>query len=115
MALQSRDVIDAMATAGGVDVESLRIDGGAGVMDLLLQIQADQIGVPVHRSAIAETTALGAAYLAGIAEGVWSGTAEVSAAWRSDFTATPTSDRKAADALHQRWLQALDRSRNWAQ
>lgn len=115
MALQSRDVIDAMASAGGVNVESLRVDGGAAVMDLLLQIQADQIGVPVHRSAITETTALGAAYLAGIAEGVWSSTAEVSDAWRSDFTATPTGDRTAAEALHRRWLQALDRSRNWAE
>ena len=115
MALQSRDVIDAMASAGGVNVESLRVDGGAAVMDLLLQIQADQIGVPVHRSAIAETTALGAAYLAGIAEGVWSSTTEVSDAWRSDFTATPNDDRTAAEALHQRWLQALDRSRNWAE
>lgn len=115
MALQSRDVIDAMASAGGVDVESLRVDGGAAVMDLLLQIQADQIGVPVHRSAIAETTALGAAYLAGIAEGVWDSTDEVSSAWRSDFTATPARDREAANALHTRWLQAVDRSRGWAE
>ena len=114
MALQTRDVIDAMASAGGVDVESLRVDGGAAVMDLLLQIQADQIGVPVHRSAITETTALGAAYLAGIAEGVWGGTDEVSAAWKSTFTATPSEDRDASNALHERWLQALDRSRNWA-
>ncbi len=114
MALQTRDVIDAMASAGGVGVESLRVDGGAAVMELLLQIQADQIGVPVHRSAITETTALGAAYLAGIAEGVWSGTDEVSAAWRSNFTATPAGDQTNANALHQRWLQALDRSRNWA-
>lgn len=115
MALQTRDVIDAMASAGGVDVESLRVDGGASVMDLLLQIQADQIGVPVYRSSIAETTALGAAYLAGIAEGFWESTDEVSNAWQSNFTATPTSDRTAADALHNRWLQAVDRSRNWAE
>ncbi len=115
MALQTRDVIDAMASAGGVDVESLRVDGGAAVMDLLLQIQADQIGVPVHRSAIAETTALGAAYLAGLAEGFWASTDEVSAAWRSDFTATPETERAAANTLHDRWLQALDRSRDWAQ
>ncbi len=114
MALQTRDVIDAMASAGGVDVESLRVDGGAAVMDLLLQIQADQIGVPVHRSAITETTALGAAYLAGIAEGVWSGTSEVSDAWKSDFTAQPNADRADADALHQRWLEAVSRSRGWA-
>ncbi len=114
MALQTRDVIDAMATAGGVSVESLRVDGGASVMELLLQIQADQIRVPVHRSAIADTTALGAAYLAGIAEGVWSGTDEVAAAWQSDLTVEPSGDASEADALHARWLEALERSRNWA-
>ncbi len=114
MALQTRDVIDAMATAGGVSVESLRVDGGASVMDLLLQIQADQIGVPVHRSAITETTALGAAYLAGIAEGVWSSTDEVSAAWQSSGVFEPAGDRSAADTLHARWLHALERSRGWA-
>ena len=115
IALQSRDVIDAMASAGGVSVESLRVDGGASVMDLLLQIQADQIGVPVHRSAVAETTALGAAYLAGIAEGVWSGMDEVAASWRADLRVEPTPDRAEADALHARWLQALEHSRGWAQ
>jgi len=114
IALQCRDVIDAMAAAGGVQVESLRVDGGASVMDLLLQIQADQIGVPVLRSAIPETTALGAAYLAGIAEGVWGGTDEVAAAWRSTGRAEPTADRSAADRLHTRWLEAVERSRGWA-
>ena len=114
MALQTRDVVDAMANAGGVTAESLRVDGGASVMDLLLQIQADQVGVPVHRSAITETTALGAAYLAGLAEGVWSSTDEVSSAWKSTFTATPEPDRTAADRLHHRWLQAVERSRGWA-
>ena len=114
MAFQTRDVIDAMSTAGGVSVESLRVDGGASVMELLLQIQADQIGVPVHRSAIADTTALGAAYLAGIAEGVWSGTDEVAAAWQSDLTVEPSADTSGADVLHARWLEALERSRNWA-
>lgn len=114
MALQSRDVIDAMADAGGVSVESLRVDGGASVMQILLQIQADQIGVPVHRSAITETTALGSAYLAGIAEGVWAGTDEVAAAWQSDLTVEPSDDRASADQLHGRWLEAVGRSRNWA-
>jgi len=114
MALQSRDVIDAMASAGGVSVESLRVDGGASVMELLLQIQADQIGVPVHRSSITETTALGSAYLAGIAEGIWSGTEEVSAAWQSDLVVEPNDDRQAADELHARWLEAVQRSRGWA-
>lgn len=114
IAFQSRDVIDAMSAAGEVSVASLRVDGGAAVMDLLLQIQADQLGVPVHRSAVAETTALGAAYLAGIAEGVWSGTDEVAAAWQSDLSVEPVPDRANANALHARWLQALEHSRNWA-
>ena len=83
-------------------------------MELLLQIQADQIKVPVRRSAITETTALGSAYLAGLAEGVWSSTDEVTAAWRADLTVEPTPDSAvAADALHERWLQALERSRGW--
>ena len=82
-------------------------------MELLLQVQADQIGVSVRRSAITETTALGATYLAGIAEGVWASTDEVSAAWRSDLTVEPAADRTAADALHERWLQAVERSRGW--
>lgn len=114
MALQSRDVIDAMARAGGVSVSSLRVDGGASVMDLLLQIQANQIGVPVHRSAITETTALGAAYLAGLAEGVWSNTDEVTTAWRSRGEFVPDGQREAADELHARWLQAVERSCGWA-
>ena len=114
MALQSRDVIDAMARSGGVHVDSLRVDGGASVMEILLQIQADQIGVPVHRSAITETTALGSAYLAGLAEGVWSSTAEITDAWQADLTVEPSANRDDADALHARWLQALGRSRDWA-
>ncbi len=116
IALQCRDVIDAMASAGGVNVESLRVDGGASVMELLLQIQADQIGVPVHRSAVAETTALGAAYLAGIAEGVWSSTQEVADAWQSDLSVEPApNSREAADTLHARWLQAVAHSKGWSQ
>ena len=83
-------------------------------MQLLLQIQADQIKVPVYRSAISETTALGAAYLAGLAEGVWSSTDEVTAAWRADLNVEPAPDSAvAADALHERWLEALNRSRHW--
>ena len=113
MALQTRDVIDAMANAGGVGVASLKVDGGASVMELLLQIQADQIGVPVYRSAITDTTALGAAYLAGLAQGVWSSTQEVADAWQSDLTVAPASDQSAANALHTRWLEALGRSRDW--
>ena len=114
IALQTRDVIDAMADAGGVKVDSLRVDGGASAMELLLEIQANQLGVTVHRSALSDTTALGAAYLAGLAEGVWADTTDIANAWTSDLSVTPTADRGPVDALHARWLQALGRSRGWA-
>jgi len=114
MALQTRDVVDAMCEHSGRAVAGLRADGGAAVMDLLLQIQADQLGVPVRRPRVQETTALGAAYLAGLAEGVWSSTDDIEANWALDAEFTPTTDRTDADALHARWLQAVGRSRAWA-
>jgi glycerol kinase len=113
IAFQSRDVVDAMAEAAGRGVTELRVDGGASVMDLLLQIQADQIGVPVVRASVPETTALGAAYLAGIAEGVWDGTDDVAANWTSDRTFSPAADRARADADHARWRRAVTRSLDW--
>lgn len=114
MALQTRDVVDAMCQHSGRAVAGLRADGGAAVMDLLLQIQADQLGVPVRRPRVQETTALGAAYLAGLAEGVWSSTDDIEANWALDAEFTPTTDRIDADALHARWLEAVGRSRAWA-
>ncbi len=113
MAFQTRDVVDAMATASGTGVTDLRVDGGASVMDLLLQIQADQLGVPVIRSAVAETTALGAAYLAGIAEGFWSSADEVASHWAADATFSPAADRSPADAAYAMWGRAVSRSRDW--
>jgi len=114
MALQTRDVVDAMCQHAGHPVAGLRADGGAAVMDLLLQLQADQLGVPVRRPQVQETTALGAAYLAGLAEGVWSSTDDIEANWALDAEFTPAADRGPADALHARWLEAVDRSRGWA-
>ncbi|MEQ8841255.1 MAG: glycerol kinase GlpK [Acidimicrobiales bacterium] len=113
IAFQSRDVVDAMAAAAGTGPTDLRVDGGASVMDLLLQIQADQLGVPVIRAAVPETTALGAAYLAGIAEGVWSGTGDVAANWTADRTFSPAADRSRADADYARWRRAVERSLEW--
>ncbi|GJM38530.1 MAG: glycerol kinase [Acidimicrobiales bacterium] len=115
MAYQSRDVVDAMGAASGTPVTELRVDGGASVMDVLLQFQADQLGVPVVRASVPETTALGAAYLAGIAEGVWSGTDDVAANWAADRTFTPNEDRDAADAAYAQWTRAVERSRGWDQ
>lgn len=114
MALQTRDVVDAMSAHAGHPVQGLRADGGAAVMDLLLQVQADQLGVPVRRPLVAETTALGAAYLAGLAEGVWASTDDIAEHWALDAEFAPSPDRAHADALHARWLEAVGRSRGWA-
>ncbi len=113
MAYQTRDVVDAMAAASGTGVRDLRVDGGASVMDFLLQFQADQLGVPVIRSKVAETTALGAAYLAGLAEGVWASPADVTANWAADGEFVPSSERSGADADYARWQRAVERSRHW--
>lgn len=116
MVLQTRDVVDAMVAGSGHPVADLRADGGASAMDLLLQLQADQLQVPVRRPQVAETTALGAAYLAGLAEGVWSSLADVEANWALDaeFAPDTDADRAAVDAHHRRWLQAVEHSRGWA-
>ncbi|WP_426572564.1 glycerol kinase GlpK [Aquihabitans sp. McL0605] len=115
MTFQTRDVIDSMVAHSGHAVNGLRADGGAAVMDLLLQLQADQLGVPVRRPRVQETTALGAAYLAGLAEGVWASTDDISANWALDAEFTPKADRTDADRTHRRWLQAVEHSRGWAQ
>ena len=114
MAYQTRDVVDAMCSASGRDVALLRADGGASVMDLLLQLQADQLQVPVARPKIQETTALGAAYLAGLAEGVWSSLDEVAAQWALDVQFEPKASAGAADQRYAGWKRAVERSRGWA-
>ncbi len=113
MAYQVRDVIDAMVEASGTSIVDLRVDGGASVMNLLCQLQADQLGVTVQRPVDQETTALGAAFLAGLAEGVWESTDDIAAAWTLDAQFEPAPDRTAADALHAQWLRAVERSRSW--
>jgi len=113
IALQTRDVVEAMTTAGGLRLTSLRADGGAA-SDFVLQLQADQLGVPVHRPVVQETTALGAAYLAGLAEGVWDSVEHISQNWAIDVAIEPCADRSLVDAGHQQWLRAVERSRGWA-
>jgi len=113
MAYQTRDVVDAMA-AGGHRLTVMRADGGASVLDLLLQLQADQLRVPVARPVVRETTALGAAWLAGLAEGMWSSTAELSESWELDAEFAPRAPASVADRRHAGWLRAVDRSRRWA-
>jgi glycerol kinase len=114
MAFQTRDVIEAMVAASGQPLAELRVDGGASAMDLLIQIQADQLQVPVTRPVVQETTALGVAYLAGLAEGVWASSAEIASSWHLDLRCEPEAEPLAADAGHQRWRRAVDRSRGWA-
>ena len=115
MAYQTRDVIDAMKQVAGRDVSQLRADGGASANDLLLQLQADQLQVPVVRSAVQETTALGAAYLAGLAEGVWASTDEVAGHWRASAEFTPALPAAVADNRYAGWQRAVERSRGWAE
>jgi glycerol kinase len=114
MAYQTRDVVEAMSRAAGREVQELRVDGGAAAMDLLLQLQADQLGVTVRRPVDQETTALGAAYLAGLAEGLWGSLDDVAAAWREDAEFEPAADRALADAGYQSWLRGVERARSWS-
>ena len=115
MAYQTRDVVEAMAAATGTPVRSLRVDGGASVMDSMLQLQADQLGVAVQRPKLQEATAAGAAYLAGLATDVWPSLEAIAAHWQLDLEVTPSGDRSSADAAYASWKQAVERSRSWAE
>jgi glycerol kinase len=115
IAYQVRDMVDAMAIVTGRPCHQLRADGGAAAMDLLLQLQTDQIQVPVSRPCSVESTALGAATLAGLAEGVWGSLEDLSALWQLDVEHVPQLDRELADLAYTGWLRAVERSRDWAQ
>jgi glycerol kinase len=114
MAFQTRDVVEAMVAGSGRAIEALRADGGASVMELLLQLQADQLQVPVARPAVQETTALGAAYLAGLAEGVWESTADITANWELDVEVAPLAAADDVDRAYAQWTRAVERARDWA-
>jgi glycerol kinase len=114
IALQSAEVFAAMAADAGLALRELRVDGGASANNLLMQLQADVLGVPVVRPRVTETTALGAAWLAGLATGFWSGQAELAALWQTDRVFEPVwSTDQRADRL-ARWSRAVDRARGWA-
>ena len=115
MAYQTRDVVEAMAADAGVGLTELRVDGGASVMDVLCQFQADQLGVVVRRPANLETTALGAAYLAGLAEGVWASPSEIGTGWKVDAEFEPNASRDEADSAYEGWKRAVERARTWAE
>ncbi len=113
MGFQLRDVLDAMSVTGTAP-SVLRVDGGASAMALLLQLVADQTRLPVRRPASVETTALGAATLAGLAEGVWGSLDDLAALWTEDKAFGPLAPVSETEPAHEAWLRALDRSRNWA-
>jgi glycerol kinase len=113
IAYQVADLGDAMKADSGVPLTELRVDGGASKNDLLMQFQADILDVPVVRAAVTETTALGAAYLAGLAVGFWRDTSEVSGHWRAERRFEPRMSRGEAGRLRERWEEALTRSKSW--
>ena len=112
-AFQTRDVLDAMVADSGVDLLELRVDGGMTVNGLLMQFQADILGVDVIRPRVAETTALGAAYGAGLAVGFWSGLDEIRGLWAEDARWSPAMSDDERTRLHGRWQQAVQRSLGW--
>lgn len=118
MALQTRDALEAMHRSSGQSLADLRVDGGASVMNLLLQIQADQLGITVRRPRDQETTSLGAAYLAGLAQGLWPDFSAVTDQWTEDAVFHPapidSPQHSAAEALHRQWLNAVARTRQLA-
>lgn len=114
IAFQSVELIEAMQTAAGEPITSLRVDGGATSNDLLLQIQADLLGVPVIRPRTGETTALGAAYLAGITAGIWASESQVAAQWQAGSIFQPQIPRIEASRQMQQWKNAVQRCRHWA-
>jgi glycerol kinase len=110
---QTRDVSDAMTKDSGVELEVLKVDGGVTANSLCMQLQADILGVPVSRPVVAETTALGAAYAAGLATGFWSGTDELRANWQESRRWSPTwSDRQRTDG-YAGWRKAVERTLDW--
>jgi glycerol kinase len=114
MAFQTRDVVEVMEADSGVALAELRVDGGASVMDLLCQFQADLLGVPVLRPTVQETTALGAAYLAGLGAGVWGSVDELRAVWELDRRFDPVMTTVDADSRQARWREAVERAKGWS-
>jgi glycerol kinase len=114
IALQVADLVAALECDAGFELAELRVDGGAAANNLLLQLQADLLQRPVVRPVVTETTALGAAYFAGIATGVWADEAEVAALWRAERRFEPGMAAADVVTLKARWQEAVARSRNWA-
>jgi glycerol kinase len=113
MAYQTRDVVVAMERDSGIQLKELRADGGAVANTFLMQFQADILGVPVEVPEITETTALGSAYMAGLATGFWESREEIDAKWKLQRRYDPQMSEEERKQLHRRWLNAVERSRGW--
>jgi glycerol kinase len=114
MVFQTRDVLEAMQQDSGIQLAALKVDGGATANNLLMQLQTDLLGVPVERPQVQETTALGAAYLAGLAVGFWKDAADVAHHWALDRRFEPAADAADSDRRYARWKRAVERSLDWA-
>lgn len=115
MAYQTRDVIEAMERDSGIELPEFRADGGAALNTWMMQFQADILGVPVEVPEVTETTALGAAYLAGLSTGFWTDRDELRKKWRLQRRYEPQMSREERDRLYARWKDAVERSKHWAQ
>jgi glycerol kinase len=113
IAYQTRDVVEAMKADSGLDLPTLRVDGGAVANDFLMQFQADILGSPVQRPQVTETTALGAAYLAGLAIGFWQSQDEIEQKWAIEKTFEPSMSEDQRESLYAGWKRAVERSRAW--
>jgi len=113
IAFQVADILSAMEADAGIKLKELRVDGGASANNMLMQFQADLLGVPVVRPAVQETTALGAAYLAGLAVGFWNNQEEIGRQWKVDHTFQPAMKSDKRDKLRATWNKALERAKTW--
>ncbi len=113
IALQTMDVLQAMEDDSGLRLKALKVDGGAVANNFLMQFQADMLGVPVDRPVVTETTAMGAAFLAGLAVGFWKDQAEIAAIWAVDRRFKPALSAEVRDRKYKGWKQAVERSRDW--
>ncbi|HEY6270883.1 MAG TPA: FGGY-family carbohydrate kinase, partial [Terriglobales bacterium] len=115
IAYQVADLLDAMQEDSGIPLNVLRVDGGAARNDTLLQFQADVLGIPVVRPTHAETTALGVAFLAGLAVGLWKNPEEIQAQWKVDKEFQPQRSKKEMEKLLSRWQEAVGRAKAWSE
>jgi glycerol kinase len=115
VAYQSRDVLEAMRSDSGLEIADIRVDGGMVVNNVLMQFQADITNTRVERPVVQETTALGAAYLAGLAVGYWGSQAEIEQKWAMDRAFEPSMDEAEREKLYRGWKRAVERAMKWVE